>query len=73
MKRKPIKQEIKTFAILLRKELNSRDKYVQQQSNEWYETQHGQNYAGMTEALEILWQYVSQACDELMITLPKLK
>lgn len=71
--KKPIKQELKSFALKLRRELVNRDKYVQRKTHEWYETDAGQRYASDTEKLETLWQAVETSLNELGINIPYLK
>jgi len=71
--KKTIKQEVKSFALKLRKELINRDKVVNQKSNEWYESKSGELHAATTEHLQNLWESVSTTLDELDIKIPYLK
>lgn len=73
MKAKPIKQEVRSFALKLRKAVIAREKYQESREPEWFETVASFNYIATTDALQELWQSVSEALDELHIDIPLLK
>jgi hypothetical protein len=70
---KTIRQEIKSFAIKLRREILKREKFANERSEDWQESLTGQRYDGTTGVLDELWEKLSQSLDELLIDIPNLK